>query len=319
MIASRQDKAQKQTAATPIQILLIDDNRVEARLMQSVLAKVEQSSTQRFQIHWAETLTDGLTRLNAGGIDLVLLDLTLPDADRSETLARVFGKELDTPVVVLTGIDDELLADEALKRGAQDYLVKGQISSQLLVRAIRYAIERHRLLRSLSLFDDLTGLYNRRGFQILADQQLKLARRKERDFIIIYADMDGLKQINDQYGHQEGSLAIIKCAELLRQSFRNSDIIARIGGDEFAIMAIDASESDASQLIVRLQETIRRYNAESNKPYLLSLSTGVSRSTISGDFPLDDLLKIADEAMYEQKRSKRRASNEPRREILKVS
>lgn len=297
------DGAQTRSLDNALQILLIEDSRVEARLMQAVFAKIEKPNSQRFQLHCRATLADGLARLSQGGIDLVLLDLTLPDAEGLETLVRVREQELDTPVVVLTGLDDEALADGALKRGAQDYLVKGQFGSQLLVRAIRYAIERHRLLRSLSLLDDLTGLYNRRGFMALAEQQLKLARRNEKEMLIIYADMDGLKSINDRFGHLEGSQAITQSAEILRNTFRTSDVVARLGGDEFAVLAVDATDADAQQLIARLYENIHQYNLKSNKPYALSLSAGVSRPT-DNQSSVEDLLVEADEAMYEQKRSK---------------
>jgi PleD family two-component response regulator len=148
-------------------------------------------------------LHQGLSRLTEGGIDIVLLDLALPDAHGLETLVQLREQEADVPVVVLTGMNDEALAIASLQAGAQDYLRKGQTDSELITRSIRYSIERHRLLRSASLFDELTGLYNRRGFRTLSEQQLKVAQRAAIDCLLIYIDLDNLKAINDTLGHHQ--------------------------------------------------------------------------------------------------------------------
>lgn len=133
------------------------------------------------------------------------------------------------PTVVLAECEDELLAIETLRQGAQDFLAKDKLDRPTLVRSLRYSIERHRLqknLQSLSLADDLTGLYNRRGFMALAEQHLRMIQRKGAA-LLIYLDLDDLKKINDSYGHLEGNRALIVTANVLRACFRQSDILAR--------------------------------------------------------------------------------------------
>lgn len=201
------------------------------------------------------------------------------------------------------------MALSLVKAGAQDYLVKGEVTTDLLLRSIRYAVERHRLtsaLRSLSLIDDLTGLYNRRGFIDLCEQHLKLAQRTARAVLLVYLDVDDLKTINDTLGHQTGDRALIRVADLLRETFRQSDIIARIGGDEFAVMALEASEENQEQLIERLKAGIENVNQTSGEPFLLSVSLGAARFSGERGKGLDDLLAEVDEAMYREKWSKKR-------------
>jgi diguanylate cyclase (GGDEF)-like protein len=165
--------------------------------------------------------------------------------------------------------------------------------------------QKKKLLRELSLTDDLTGLYNRRGFLALANQQLKQVHRANKSLMLLYADMDGLKQINDRYGHEEGSKAIVKVAEILNHTFRESDIIARLGGDEFAIMVVDANDDSLEFLAARMQSALKEYNAQRFSPYDLSMSIGATK--FERGCSIEDLITRADEAMYRNKRNRRRA------------
>jgi diguanylate cyclase (GGDEF)-like protein/PAS domain S-box-containing protein len=161
-------------------------------------------------------------------------------------------------------------------------------------------------LRHLSITDELTGLYNRRGFLTLAEHQLKLAlnKRIEKKLLVIYVDLDGLKQINDSFGHDEGSRAIVQTAEILKQSFRHSDIAARLGGDEFVVLAIEANEENTEMIISRLQKNLENYNAQKNHSYDLLFSFGVARFESDIEFRIENLIKRADQKMYNQKKSK---------------
>jgi diguanylate cyclase (GGDEF)-like protein/PAS domain S-box-containing protein len=174
-------------------------------------------------------------------------------------------------------------------------------------------IQAQELAKSLSLTDELTGLYNRRGFFTLAKQHFRLARtrRTEKGSLLLYADMDGLKQINDRFGHDEGSVALVKVAEILRSIFRDTDIIARIGGDEFVVLTINASVSSSDALYSRLQESIRQHNAQTQQPFQLSLSCGVAAVNGDGPASIEDLLKQADDAMYADKRRKQHREEAP--------
>ncbi len=164
-------------------------------------------------------------------------------------------------------------------------------------------------LRSISITDELTGLLNRRGFFALAQQQIKIANRTKRGFLLFYGDLDGLKTINDTLGHQVGDLALIEVAALLREVFRESDIIARLGGDEFAVlMTEEDGATDDKAVRERLDRAIGSRNAEAARTYRLSLSTGIERYDPENPVTLDRLVSTADGLMYEEKKNRRQPS-----------
>jgi diguanylate cyclase (GGDEF)-like protein/PAS domain S-box-containing protein len=157
-------------------------------------------------------------------------------------------------------------------------------------------------LRVLSLTDDLTGLNNRRGFLALAQQQIKLAKRLDRRMFLLYIDMDNLKGINDTYGHKEGSLALKKLARIFRETFREADIVARFGGDEFVVLQMESAANTSHILINRLKANLESYNAKREKSYEISVSVGISRYDPHSNESIDELLIVADKSMYDQKR-----------------
>lgn len=161
-------------------------------------------------------------------------------------------------------------------------------------------------LRKLTITDDLTGLYNRRGFFSLAEHQLKIAARQKKGFFLLYADVDNLKQVNDKFGHVEGDQLIIKAADVLKESFRDSDILARIGGDEFIIFPVDATEGSPDAVLNRLQKNINTINEESTQKYPISISIGKAYYDPSRPCSLEELLHLADSSMYEGKTSKKK-------------
>jgi diguanylate cyclase (GGDEF)-like protein/PAS domain S-box-containing protein len=173
------------------------------------------------------------------------------------------------------------------------------------------AVERARTeneLREMSLVDELTGVYNRRGFMTLAEQQMKFAHRTKKDMVLFYADLDDLKLINDSFGHERGDAALVEAAELLKDAFRESDIVARIGGDEFAVLAIDIAEGKAAALTRRLREKLQARNARADAPYAISFSLGVARYEPDRPCSLQELLTAADRRMYQEKSSKKSAA-----------
>jgi diguanylate cyclase (GGDEF)-like protein len=159
-------------------------------------------------------------------------------------------------------------------------------------------------LRNLSLVDELTGLLNRRGFMTVAQQTLNLAQRLGDPLLLVFADLDGMKIINDTLGHSEGDRALLDTAEILRKTYRDSDILARLGGDEFTILAMGTSIRDASVLVRRLQSQIDAFNRRGHRSFHLSISAGVVAYDAEARQSLVDLLARADEAMYETKRRK---------------
>jgi diguanylate cyclase (GGDEF)-like protein/PAS domain S-box-containing protein len=160
-------------------------------------------------------------------------------------------------------------------------------------------------LRALSLTDELTGLYNRRGFFTLTDQLLKLARRQKKGIFMLYADIDNLKKINDTFGHKEGDMALIETADILKKNYRESDIIARIGGDEFVIIPIGTTGDNIDIITSRFEKSIEIYNSKSKREYNLSLSYGLTYYDPENPCSIDELLTQADKIMYEHKRHKK--------------
>lgn len=160
-------------------------------------------------------------------------------------------------------------------------------------------------LHSLSLVDELTGLYNRRGFLAVTEQYLESFQRSDNGLVVLYADLDGLKGINDSLGHLEGDRALVRTAEVLKEAFRSSDIIARLGGDEFVLLASVGADESAESLTERLQQKINLANAQRNRPYDLSISIGVAHYDPDEACTIEELMGRADRVMYEEKRKKR--------------
>jgi len=159
-------------------------------------------------------------------------------------------------------------------------------------------------IREMSFRDQMTELYNRRGFITLAEQQIRAAIRNRRSMLLTFVDCDGLKSINDTLGHEEGDRALIVTANVLRQTFRKSDIIARLGGDEFAVLSIDATNINPEDFSKRLQQNIDAGNAKKARPYKLAMSWGTAVYDPQIHCSLDDLISRADSLMYEQKKMK---------------
>ena len=288
-----------------ITILLIEDNPDDAALMGKVLSEAGRG---QFELVWARSLSEGLERLGAGAVELVLLDLGLPDSRGQGAFDAVCRSSPEVPIVLLSNEDDETQALELVKRGAQEYLVKGQTDGNLLVRCLRHALERHRLMKeieALSLVDDLTGLHNRRGFLALAYQQQRVADRKGEAFFVLYVDLDNMKWINDSLGHHVGDQALTDLTEVLESTFRGSDVIARMGGDEFVVLLTEVGERDVSILQARLAENLRKHSADKKRPYELHVSIGVARYEPRSFCTVDEVLDRADEMMYRQKRARK--------------
>lgn len=286
-----------------IDVLLVEDNPGDARL---VIEMLRDSGPDNFTFRHVDTVAGGVSHLTSGThTDVVLLDLSLPDESGLETVRRVVASAGHTSVVVMTGADDEDLGISAMQEGAQDYLVKGKVDGQRLRRVLRFAIERQGKLRNESQTDDLTGLHNRRGFMTLADKQIAIARRNRNGFLLLFLDLDGLKDVNDTFGHAEGNRAILEAADVLRHTFRQSDIVGRLGGDEFAALAMGSS--DTSELVVRdrLSRALDSVNSKPDRAYPLGFSVGVLQCGPKDPRTLDELLAEADALMYEEKRRRR--------------
>ena len=284
-------------ARPPSVVLFIGQDPGDVRLLKEML---RVSSAEPFELVTVTERAEALERVTHGGIDVVLLDLMFAGGvDYFTALSASVA-----PFLVLSRRGDESLALDAVRAGAQDSLVKGRFDGVQLAQTLRYAIERHRVrsaLGELALLDELTGLHNRRGFVMLATQDLSLARRSRQPLLMAFGDLDDLKSINDRLGHAEGDTAIRDVAGILRRTFRDSDLIARIGGDEFAIL-VRSPESDSVDAVrKRLNEQLTDFNRRAGRRFLISISLGFARRAAATITSVETLLDMADVALYQEK------------------
>ena len=285
--------------------MLVEDNPVDAMRMRQLLARAK---TVAFDVDSVACLDHAVRRVPAGGVDIILLDLDLPDSIGPDTYTAMACAAPAVPIIVLCRGGDESLGIAAVGHGAQDYLMKQTVSAEGLARSVRCAVERQRVmasLRGLSLTDELTGLLNRRGFTTLAQGHLRLASRTGQRFLLLFADVDGLKAINDRSGHHQGDEVLVRAAEVLRRTFRQSDVIARYGGDEFVVLALDASGDQGGSVLRRLAEHVAADRRAGRAESQLALSVGAVSVDGALEEPLGALLAKADEALYQDKRRRR--------------
>jgi len=291
-------------------VLLVEDNPGDARLVREAL---NDGAPGEFSVQVADSLQQALESLGPAveAVDVVVLDLSLPDSQGLETYRAIHARDPAVPVLVLSGLNDESVGLKAVNEGAQDFLRKGRVDSELLPRAIRYAIERHGMveqLRQLAVADELTGLMNRRGFLMLAEHQRSLADRKGTSLSVIFVDVDRFKSINDKFGHEEGDRALKELAGLLLRTFRRSDVVARLGGDEFIVLMADINDDGVPIVLDRVRKNLEAFNQESGFPWRLSISLGVALYDAAHPVTLEALMASADQSMYQAKARSKLAS-----------
>jgi len=290
----------------PIHVLLVENDSAEARRLMRML---RGAGGGNFRFRHVRRLQEALRLLQNGEIAVALVDLCLRNSRGLDFVREAHQSAPGVPLLLLSSAPNDALAAEVLRQGAQDFLVKRELANGLLIRALHYAMARQRAqasLHFLSLIDELTGLHNRRGFVTLGEQHLKLARRRGLRTSLIYVDLDDLKYINDSFGHREGDYALQQVARALRECFRDSDIIARMGGDEFCALLSDASESSEATVRERLHRLLEAHNETAERPYVLAVSFGIAQ--INDPVELEQDIARADALMYAQKREKRKQS-----------
>ncbi|MEA5623371.1 diguanylate cyclase [Nostoc sp. UHCC 0251] len=304
-------------------ILVVDDTPDNLRLLAKILELqgyiIRKSINGRMALQAAERHPP----------DLILLDINMPEMNGYEVCQQLkASKKTDQiPIIFISALDQINDKVQAFELGGQDYITKPfqelevlmRVRNQLLIKQqhqqlieqnqrleheIQERLKAEAEVRQLSLTDELTGLYNRRGFFWLANQQFKIAQRTPMFCCLLFVDLDGLKQINDSLGHEIGDKMLVDTAQLLKQSFRDSDIIARLGGDEFVIF-IPVCSQNTDEFYPRLQVNIDRFNQEHNYSYQLSISIGATQCALNENVSLEQLLEEADKLMYEHKRAKR--------------
>jgi len=289
-------------------VLVVSDQDEAARRVRELL---DGAAPEGFGVT-AAAPQESLARLARGGVDVVLLAMSLSARRGFAIFTELRALGPAVPFLFLSGADDERHGLEAVRAGAQDFLVKSDLDGERLARALRHAIERNRLhaaLLDLALVDELTGLYNRRGFLTLATRDLRVAHRGDETLLVAFADLDDLKSVNDTAGHAVGDRALRDTAGLLRQTFRDSDLVARIGGDEYAVLVRHAGPESAGVLADRLKRQVREFNRRAARPYQLSISLGFAAHKASTLGSVAGLLDRADRALYRDKRRKHPTSS----------
>jgi diguanylate cyclase (GGDEF)-like protein len=228
---------------------------------------------------------------------------------RKETLESVISSALRLED---NELDKILSTLEDLSKIAKSQHFDAVAMDEALKKAAIWAVKQSLLdreIRSLAITDDLTGLFNRRGFLAAATQQLKLAHRDRQNVLLLFCDLDHLKNINDTFGHKEGDLALVRTADALEETFRNSDVLSRLGGDEFAVLAWEASIPDLRTILTRLERNLLKANADEPR-FKLSLSIGVARYDPHFPLSLSELMARADQDMYRHKNRRAYAASQ---------
>jgi diguanylate cyclase (GGDEF)-like protein len=282
----------------PTRILLVEDDPDQMTLVRIML---ETALGPNHEFVHADRIADALDRLAEQKITCVLLDLSLPDAHELEGLLKLRNAERDVPIVVLSARTAELLAVRAVQEGAQDYLVKGRVDPGLLGRAIRYAIARKATeieSRNESMRDAMTGLPNRALLRDRLDQVLARSRRLFSPFAVLFLDLDGFKEINDQYGHPAGDQVLVQIANRIRAATREMDTPARYGGDEFVVLCEKVtSEEEAAEIAERISKSIDEPVVIDGAELRVGVSIGIAIGS-PGITDADALIREADAAMY---------------------
>jgi len=295
-------------------VLLVEDNPGDARLLGKIFNEERSHSTKLTRV---DCMSAAETHLAEHAVDIILLDLGLPDAQGLEAIQRAHAAAPGVPLVVLTGLDDELLAVQALQQGAQDYLIKGQIETRGLLRALRYAIER-KTMESAALamarqmahsaeHDFLTGLPNRMLLNDRVGQAIALATRYTKKVAVLFLDLDGFKHINDSLGHPIGDKLLQSVAKRLVDCIRGSDSVSRQGGDEFVLLLLELERAeDAAVTARRMLEAVAQPHTIDQHDLQVTASIGLSIYPDDG-LDAETLIKNADTAMYQAKENGRRS------------
>lgn len=281
-------------------ILLIEDDPGDTLLIEEMLQ--QQGCMARLVTF--ERLSQGISYLQQNQSDVVLLDMNLPDSSGLSTMTRLLEAAPDTPVIALTGLCDELYGIEAVKSGAQDYLVKGAIDGRLLKRAMSHAIERKKLeialkqardmFESQARIDYLTGAYNRLMFSELLEAEQQRARRYGSDLSLIMFDLDNFKSINDSCGHTMGDHVLKEVARLVSGSIRTHDIFARWGGEEFMVLVPITDLGQAGVLAEKLRGLCQSHDFGTGLQVTASFGLSQFRSSDNAE----SFTARADQALY---------------------
>jgi diguanylate cyclase (GGDEF)-like protein len=294
----------------PLGLLVVEDSIADARLLCESLRDV--AATEPVVTRVVRTLAEALAEMQRYSFTCVLLDLNLPDGQGVHNVEALRAIDRKVAIVVLTGTDDEHVAAEAIRLGAQEYLIKGHFDGSKILRLLRHAVERNKHVHELedqryrefhrASHDSLTGLANRELLYDRLDQSMAQAHLTGETFALCYLDLDGFKAVNDRYGHRVGDDLLVRVAQILRESVRSTDSVARVGGDEFLVLMRQFDgKLDPGPRARRLRERVMAIRQIGEHQIDLDASVGIVLYPQHGD-AVDVLMERADRAMYEAKR-----------------
>ncbi len=281
-------------------VLVVDDTETNIDILIELLGDI-------YEVFVATDGEIALEIVNDEKIDVILLDIMMPDMDGYEVCRHIKAKSRtkDIPVIFITAKTDEASIERAYEAGGIDFVTKPfkprellvRIKTQLDIRALIYNLDQ------LASYDMMTGIYNRRKFFELSEA---LFKDKKENLYAVMIDIDKFKNINDTYGHSVGDVVIKKVAEVVEKNIINATVFGRIGGEEFAIICHETSSDRVEEKIDSLRKMVEalEINIENNEVIKVTISEGVSAADEETK-TLDDLLKRADEALYDAKGSGR--------------
>lgn len=295
-----------------LSLLVIDDDELDRAAILRNLGR----TNNKFEISIASSAVEGLRLASEKKFDAILLDYFLPDINGLGVLHSLRAETMhNSAVIMLSRHEDELIAEKCLDAGAQDFLLKDEVTSRSLNRALRQAKQRYSLaealkqsneqLRILSECDPLTGLANRRGFEHALNSALNRLQPNHEKLAVLLIDLDDFKAVNDTLGHDVGDQLLIELSQRFKTTLREGDFLCRLGGDEFVVLAKNLeSEQHAAILGDRLLSVLRKPVCINGTELIITASIGIAAS---GEFSEKnpDLLKYADVAMYRAKQEGR--------------
>jgi len=274
-------------------ILIVDDDETLLPMLK------EGFELQGYRCEAARSGEAALELVKNISFDILVADIVLPGLKGFELIEKAKRLRPDTVAIIMTGFINKYTYDTAIEAGASDLIKKPFTLKELMIRIEHAQVLKH--LRETSVIDELTGLYNRRGFFTVAEQQVALAKRERRGMVMLYAGLDDLEIIHDRWGSQEGDRALIASAVILKATFRKSDIISRIGEDAFVILTIGVAGDDIDKITGRLQKNIDAHNAMNGRDYTLSMSLCKLHYDPQNSRPIDELLAYGEDMMRKKK------------------
>ncbi len=294
----------------PIRVLLVEDDEDDYLIIQDMLDDIQDTA---YKLYWAKSYDESLQIISRETFDVFLVDYRLGEYTGLDLLEALNGERIDLPIILLTGIRDRQIDMAAMKGGAADFLVKGQFDENLLERAIRYAIERTRLIKKLNemaIRDELTGLYNRREMKRLLDDEFERYERYGYHVSLIMLDIDHFKSVNDTFGHQVGDQVLKQVSQIIKDVVRSVDRTIRFGGEEFSILLPETIVDEALNVAERLRKGVESNNfnckIEDGSQCEIQITISLGLAELPGDTENKDVLVFyADRALYVAKEAGR--------------